>query len=75
MLLLCLFGIFLPTADVFSDVTLVIQLITATTLEKPFECLSDGSIVQVRRVRDGKEDCSDGSDEGGKETILITNWI
>ena len=82
VLLLCLFGIALPTGDVLSDGLLIIQLYVDTTQE--FRCLSDGNIISARyffnetdyigiveRVRDGDDDCSDGSDERGKKIIPI----
>ena len=71
VLLLCLFGIFLPTVDIYSDGALIIQLFTDTTQQ--FRCLSDGQILIARFVRDWGDDCSDGSDQRGKKTILITN--
>ena len=72
VLLLCLFGIALPTVDVYSDGALIIQLYTDTTLQ--FKCLSDGKVLPfLSFVRDKDDDCSDGSDERGKKTILITN--
>ena len=72
VLLLCLFGIALPTGDIYSDVALIIQLYTDTTLS--FRCLSDGREIPGSWVRDidvhegGGDDCSDGSDEQGKKT-------
>ena len=71
VLLLCLFGIFLPTVDVYSDVALIIQLCTDFTQQ--FRCLSDGQVLIASFIRDKGDDCSDGSDERGKKTILITN--
>ena len=73
VLLLCLFGITLPTVDVYSDGALIIQLYTDTTQQ--FRCLSDGNLSDIfylhrYRVRDGRDDCSDGSDERGKKTLL-----
>ena len=71
VLLLCLFGITLPTVDVYSDGALIIQLYTDTTQQ--FKCLSDGKVIEARRVRNRYDSCSDGSDERGKKTIIITN--
>ena len=72
VLLLCLFGITLPTADVYSDGALIIQLYVGTPSE--FRCLSDGKIIRLRWVRDGGQpDCSDGSDEQGKKTLQLLN--
>ena len=71
VLLLCLFGITLPTVDVYSDGALIIQLYTDTT--KQFQCLSDGAVWLEGVVRNGYDDCSDGSDERGKKTLLITS--
>ena len=71
VLLLCLFGISLPTVDVYSDGALIIQLYTDTTQQ--FRCLSDGKVIRAREVRRFGNQCSDGSDERGKKTIIITN--
>ena len=72
VLLLCLFGMALPTVDVYSDGALIIQLYTDNTLQ--FRCFSDGKVILTRYVNDGgRPDCSDGSDERGKKTFLITN--
>ena len=69
VLLLCLFGIALPTVDVYSDGALIIQLYTDTTLQ--FKCRSDGKVIKANRVRNGYDSCSDGSDERGKKPLLI----
>jgi len=63
ILLLCLCGIVLPTGDIYSDVALIIQLCTDTTLS--FRCLSDGREIPASWVNDTEEywDCTDGSDE------------
>ena len=71
VLLLILFGMTLPTVDVYSDGALIIQLYVDTTLQ--FGCLSGGKVIQASWVRNGHDHCSDGSDERGKKTILITN--
>ena len=73
VLLLSLFGISLPTVDVYSDGALIIQLYTDTT--KQFKCLSDGKVIWAGHIKNGYYGCSDGSDERGKKTILITNGI
>ena len=71
VLLLCLFGITLPTVDVYSDGALIIQLYTDTTQQ--FRCLSDGKIIPASWAKDEYDQCSDGSDERGKKAFLITN--
>ena len=71
VLLLCLFGMALPTVDVYTDGALIVQLYTDTTQQ--FRCLSDGKVIEAWEVRDGwHDDCSDGSDERGKKILLIT---
>ena len=71
VLLLCLFGMALPTADVYSDGALIIQLYVGIPSE--FRCLSDGKIILLSWVRDGgRPDCSDGSDEGGKKQYYVS---
>ena len=70
VLLLCLFGIALPTVDVYSDGALIIQLFTDTTLSG-FRCLSDGKVFDASVVKTGIDTCSDGSDERGKKPLLI----
>ena len=71
VLLLCLFGMTLPTVDVYSDGALIIQLYTDTT--QNFRCLSNGKVIPAGYVKDEYRTCSDESDERGKKTILITN--
>ena len=68
VLLLCLFGMALPTGDVYSDGALIIQLYVGTPSE--FRCLSGDKVVGVPDVRDDYKDCPDNSDEQGKKTIL-----
>ena len=68
VLLLCLFGMALPTVDVYSDGALIIQLYVG--IPEEFKCLSDGKIIPAGWVRSGYDHCSDGSDERGKKTIL-----
>ena len=59
--LLIFFGIILPTSDVYSDVVLIHQLFTNPT---HFKCHSH--VIPSTDVRDGYNDCDDGSDEYGK---------
>ena len=65
IVLLIVFGIVLPTADIYSDVVLIHELHTNPT---EFRCYSNESyrVIESYRVKDGKNDCQDGSDEIGE---------
>ena len=85
IVLLVVFGIVLPTADVYSDVVLIHELHTNPT---EFRCYSNESyrVIESYRVKDGKNNCQDSSDENGEysqklakavksKPVKITYWV
>ena len=61
ILFLIMFGIALPTADIYSDILLIHTLHTNPT---KFKCYSN--VIESYQVKDGTYDCEDMSDEQGK---------
>ena len=61
ILMLLVFGICLPTTDVYSDVVLIHQLYTNPT---QFKCHTH--VIPSWQARTGQDTCDDGSDEHGK---------
>ena len=58
------FGIALPTSDVYSDVALIYQLGTGHESPNEFKCYSH--VIGTHFVKNGRNNCDDGSDEYGK---------